>query len=141
MATQKILKIYLSPIRLSSASSVQTPHKIKSFKSLQPSVRLSRINLSSASSINMTGLQRAHCTNLFKNNLKITLSPLKSPILRKYNISTTNNLNDGRRRPYPSIFKCNSKRCRCCDYLNCNSIIKSTVNGRTFSVNINNDID
>ena len=82
MAQYKI-KVNISPLRLSSASSVQIPAKLKTFKYLQPYVRLSPISLSSATSVNMTGLQSAQCTNLFKNNLKIKLSPIKSHILKK----------------------------------------------------------
>ncbi len=136
----KIKGNILTP-RLSSASSVHIPTKLNTFKYMQPSICLSRINLSSATSVNVTGLQNAQCTHLFKNNLKIKLSPIKSHILKKYNISTPIKLNDGRRRSYPFIYKCNLKRCRCCSFLNCQSTIKSTVNGRTFSVNINSDVD
>ncbi len=133
---QKQIKINISPLRLSSASTVQIPSKLNYFNHLQPSVLLARMNLSSIRTINMTGLQSVKCINL-----KIKLSPIRSPILRKYNISTPANLNDGRRRSYPFIYKCNFKRCKCCSFLNCNSTLKSTVNGRTFSININSDID
>ena len=65
---------------------------------------------------------------LFRNHLKVRLSPLKSPVLRnsrsKYRRSVV----------YPSISKCNAKRCSCCKHLCCKSTIKSNVNGRQFSV-------
>ena len=40
---------------------------------------------------------------------------------------------------YPSISKCNAKRCRCCKHICCKITIKSNVNGRQFSVVIYSD--
>ena len=42
---------------------------------------------------------------------------------------------------YPSISKCNAKRCSCCKHLCCKSTIKSNVNGRQFSVITNSDLN
>ena len=42
---------------------------------------------------------------------------------------------------YPTISKCNAKRCSCCNHLCCKSTIKSNVNGRQFSVITNSDLD
>ena len=69
------------------------------------------------------------------NNLRVMLSPLKSPVLRKYS--------NPFKRPgmYPSISKCNAKRCNCCMHLCTNSIVTSSVNGRKFSVVNNSDLD
>ena len=63
------------------------------------------------------------------------LSPLKSPVLRKYS--------NPFKRPgmYPSISKCNAKRCNCCIHLCTNSTVTSSVNGRKFSVVNNSDLD
>ncbi len=80
MAQYKI-KVNISPLRLSSASSVQIPAKLKTFKYLQPYVRLSPINLSSATSVNMTGLQSAHCTNSFKNKIVTYQVPYSKKII------------------------------------------------------------
>ena len=74
---------------------------------------------------------------LFKNHLKVRLSPLKSPVLRnsrsKYRRSVVS----------PSVSKCNAKRCSCCKIYVVNHIhcIKSNVNGRQLSVSTNSDLD
>ena len=74
-------------------------------------------------------------TSIFHNNLRVMLSPLKSPVLRKYS--------NPFKRPgmYPSISKCNAKRCNCCMHLCTNSTVTSCVNGRKFSVVNNSDVD
>ena len=61
-----------------------------------PAVRLRPLNLLSASSVNLHGLAN---TNIFQNNLRVRLSPLKSPVLRKYS--------NPFKRPgmYPSTFR------------------------------------
>ena len=46
-----------------------------------PALRLRPLNLLSASSVNLHGLAN---TSIFHNNLRVMLSPLKSPVLRKY---------------------------------------------------------
>ena len=70
-----------------------------------------------------------------RNNLQIRLSPLKSPILRKY-------INPFKRPGmYPSISKCNAKKCNCCNHLCSKTTITSSVNGRTFSVVNDSDLD
>ena len=63
------------------------------------------------------------------------LSPLKSPVLRKYP--------NPFKRPgmYPCISKCNAKRCNCCMHLCTYSTVTSSVNGRKFSVVNNSDLD
>ena len=75
------LKITLTPLRLHSASSVRIPNSINNFRTLIPALRLRPLNLLSASSVNLHGLAN---TNIFHNNLRVMLSPLKSPVLRKY---------------------------------------------------------
>ena len=94
------LKITLTPLRLHSASSVRIPNSINNFRTLIPAVRLRPWNLLSASSVNLHGLAN---TGIFHNNLRVMLSPLKSPVLRKYS--------NPFKRPemYPSISKCNAK--------------------------------
>ena len=70
-----------------------------------------------------------------RNNLRVRLSKIKSPVLRKY-------LNPFKRPSmYPSISKCNAKSCNCCQHLCTNTTITSSVNGRTFSVINNSDLD
>ena len=95
-------------------------------------IGLRPLNLLSASSVNLHDLAN---TSIFHKNLRVMLSPLKSPILRKY----TNPF----KRPgmYPNISKCNAKRCNCCMHLCTNSTVTSSVNGRKFSVVNNSDLD
>ena len=92
-------------------------------------MRLRSLNLLSASSVNLHGLAN---TSIFHNNLRVMLSPLKSPVLRKYS--------NPFKRPgmYPSISKCNAKRCNCCMHLCTNSTVTSSVN---VSVVNNSDLD
>ena len=90
------------------------------------------INLFSASTVNLHG---ASNSNMFRNNLQIRLSPLKSLILRKY-------INPFKRPGmYPSISKCNAKKCNCYNHLCSKTTITSSVNGRTFSVVNDSDLD
>ena len=100
------------------------------------------MNLLSASSVNLHGLAASFVnlhglanTSIFHNNLRVMLSPLKSPVLRKYS--------NPFKRPgmYPSISKCNAKRCNCCKHLCTNSTVTSSVNGRKFSVVNKSDLD
>ena len=118
-------KLTISPLRLHSASFVRIPHSINNFRTMLPSVLVRPINLFSAASVNFSG---AGNTNMFKNHLRIRLSSLKSPILRKY----TNPFK--RSGMYPSISKCNAKKCRCCSHLCTSYTVSSSVNGRRFSV-------
>ena len=126
------LKITLTPLRLHSASSLRIPNSINNFRTLIPALRLRPLNLLSASSVNLHGSAN---TSIFHNNLRVMLSPLKSPVLRKYS--------NPFKRPgmYPSILKCNAKRCNCCMHLCTNSTVTSSVNGRKFSVVNNSDLD
>ena len=75
------LRITLTPLRLHSASSVRIPDFINNFRTLIPAVSLRPFNLLSASSVNLHGLANI---SIFHNNLRVLLSPLKSPALRKY---------------------------------------------------------
>ena len=132
MNNLKTVKILLSPLRLHSASSIQIPQSTIRYNSMLPSVYVSPLKLHSATKINLHGVSDSA---LFRNHLKVCLSPLKSPVLRnsrsKYRRSVV----------YPSISKCNAKRCSCCKHLCCKSTIKSNVNGRQFSVITNSDLD
>ena len=77
----KQIKITLTPLRLHSASSVRILNSINDFRTLIPALRLRPLNLLLASSVNLHGLAN---TSIFHNNLRVMLSPLKSPVLRKY---------------------------------------------------------
>ena len=126
------VKILLSSLRLPSASSKQIPQSTNRYNSMLPSVYVSTLKLHSATKINLHGVSDLA---LFRNHLKVRLSPLKSPVLRnsrsKYRRSVV----------YPSISKCNAKRCSCCKHLCCKSAIKSNVIGRQFSVITNSNLD
>ena len=127
------LGITLPSLKLYSASSVRIHHSINNFRTLIPAVRLRPLNLLLASSvINLHGLAN---TNIFHNNLRVRLSSLKSPVLRKYSILF--------KRPgmYPSISKCNAKMCNCCKHLCTNFTVTSSANRRKFSVVNNSDLD
>ena len=77
--------------------------------------------------------------NNFRDMLPtIRLSPLGSPIIRKY----TKPFNAFKRRGmYPNVSKCYAKRCVCCAHLCTKTTITSSVNGRKFSIINNNDLD
>ena len=126
------VKFLLSSLRLHSASSKQIPQSTNRYNSMLPSVYVSTLKLHSATRINLHGVSDSA---LFRNHLKVRLSPLKSPVLRnsrsKYRRSVV----------YPSICKCNAKRCSCCKHLYCKSTIKSNVIGIQFSVITNSNLD
>ena len=75
------LRITISPLRLHAASSVRIPTSTHSFRTLLPTVRMRPLNLFSASSVDLHG---ASNTNILRNNLRVKLSPIKSPVLLKY---------------------------------------------------------
>ena len=126
------VKITISPLRLHAASSVRIPTSAHSFRILLPILRIRPLNLFSASSVD---LHSASNTNVLRNNLRVRLSPIKSPVLRKY-------LNPFKKPSmYPSISKCNAKSCNFCQHLCTDTTITSSVNGRTFSIINNSDLD
>lgn len=128
--------INLKPIRIHSVSSVQVPRNITTFSSLQPFVRLKALDLRSASSFRVPSISINKC---FNNGPRVVLSPLKNSIrsVSSYFKRTLRRTH----RVYPTINKCNAKRCMCCSNIACNSTIKSSVNGRTFNVKLTSDVD
>ena len=126
MTISNRVKITTSPLRLHAASSVRIPTSTHSFRTLLPTVWIRPLNLFSASSVDFHG---AFNTNVLRNNLRVRLS------LIKY-------LNPFKRPSmYPSISKCNVKSWNCCQHLCTNTTITLSVNGRTFSVINNSDLD
>ena len=97
MVFSKRINISISPLRLHSASSVQIPSSTTKFNTMLPSIKIRPLHILSASSVNLHGITNS---NVFHYNLRIRLSPLKSPILCKY----TNPFK--RCGMYPSISKC-----------------------------------
>ena len=97
-------------------------------------LHLSTISLHLASSVRIPS-----SVNNFRDMLPtIRLSPLGSPIIRKY----TKPFNAfKRRRMYPNVSMYNAKRCVCYTHLCTNTIITSSVNSRPFSIINNNDMD
>ena len=77
MTTTNRLRITISPLRLHAASSVRIPTSTHSFRPLSPTVRMRPQNLFSASSVDLHG---ASNTNILRNNLRVRLSPIKSPV-------------------------------------------------------------
>ena len=73
------LRITISPLRLHAASST-VPNSTHSFLTLLTMVRMGPLNLFSASSVDLHGTSN---TNIFRNNLRVRLSPIKLPVLRK----------------------------------------------------------
>ena len=65
--------------RLHSASSIQIPQSTNRYNSMLPSVYVSPLKLHSATKNNLHGVSDSA---LFRNHLKVRLSPLKSPVLR-----------------------------------------------------------
>ena len=94
--TINLLEITSSPIRLHSASSLQIPRSTARFNSLLPTVNVSPLKLHSVS-INLYGTSNY---NIFRNHLRIRLSPIKSPILLKYKNPYIRN------SMYPTIVQC-----------------------------------
>ena len=76
-------KTIISPRRIQSASPVRIPQNIG--RSLLPTINITPLKLSSVSSIRLNGA--SNC-NIFCSSLRIRLSPVKSPIIRKYKIRT-----------------------------------------------------
>ena len=77
----------------------------------------------------------AHIILMFFAIIRVRLSPIKSPVVRKY-------LNPFKRPyMYPSISNWIAKSCNCYQHLCTNTTITSSVNGRTFSVINNSDLD
>ena len=132
MSFSKRINISVSPLSLYSASSVQIPSSTRKFNTMLPSIKMRPLNILSASSVNLHGMTNS---NVFHNNLRIRLSPLKSPILRKY----TNPFK--RCRMYPSTSKCSAMRCKCCKHSSTKTIVTSSVNGKQFSVINNSELD
>ena len=132
MNSLKTVKILLSPLWLHSASSIQIPQSTNRFNFMLPSVYVFPLKLHLATKIYLNGVSDSA---LFRNHLKVRLSPLKSPVLR-------NSRSMYRRSVvYPSISKCNAKRCSYCKHLCCTSTIKSNVNGIQFTVITFSDLD
>ena len=112
------VKITISPLRLHAASSVRIPTSTPSIRNSLPTVKIRPLNLISASSVNLYGASNSY---VLCNNLRVRLSHIKSPVLRKY-------LNPFKRPSmYPSISKCNAKSCNCCQHLYTNTTITSIL--------------
>ena len=118
-----------------SISSVIYPQCFTNNSAFQPIVRLKTLNLHSASTFHIPSMSINKC---FHGGPKVILSPLNNSIRR--NAPIIQRLLTKRLRVYPGIFKCNSNRCRCCNFLSCKSTIRSTVNNRVFSVKLLSDI-
>ena len=97
-----------------------------------PSIKIRPLNILSATSLNLHGITNS---NVFHNNPRITLYPLKSNILHKYTYLFK------RCGMNPSISECNVKRCKCSKHLSTKSTVTLSVNDRQFSVINNSELD
>ena len=88
-----------------------------------PSIYVSPLKLYSATKINLHGISGSA---LFRNHLKVFISPLKSLALKN---STSKNR---RSVIYPSISKCTAKRCSCCNIYVVNSLSNLTLMADNF---------
>lgn len=124
-------QIQFSPIRLHSVSTIHLRPNNYDIFSRRLSVSLPRTQLHSTTSV-----FPPNSTALFNNIPFVRLAPSNTYTLKKHNIqrSLTSHLNSGHN--LNSISKCNRKRCCACKYLSCKSVVKSTTNGRNFSINI-----
>ena len=130
MITTKRKIIIISPRRVQSAFSVRIPQNIGRF--LLPTFNITPLKLSFVSSIRLNGA--SYC-NIFRYSMRIRLSPVKSPIIRKYKNP------DKKRSLYPSISMCNVKSFICCSPLKNANQPFVLVNGRQFSIENNPDLD
>lgn len=129
-------KLVISPLKLHSVSTVHIPSAHNVF-TRKANVNIPKVNLHSASSFHIP-----NSTSIFKNIPMVKLTPLRSPIARRHyhGKSFHNSYWSSRQPSFPSISKCNVKRCSSCRYLSCKSNIRSTTNGRVFPINISTDI-
>ena len=107
-----------------------------------PSINLNALNLHSVRRCYIPSNANGH-NKLFNSKVKVILSPLKSPVIRKYQID--NKINNHIRDTtsgglYPKVGKCDSRKCICCTHLQTNSTIKSTVNNRSFNIILPKDV-
>lgn len=125
----------ISPLKL-RLSAVRIPTHVSNYSLIQPRVQLKKLNVLTAKSFH---LPARTMSNVFHNGPRVLLSPLRSSIIH-FNLNNRT-VSNSRRRAYPEIYKCNTKSCRCCKHISCKSTIKSSVNGRNFSINLDSDID
>lgn len=128
----------IQPLRVQSTFT-HINDKYRSLTKKFPTVNLSPLKLQSATSFHLPSFNKNAYNNVFRNNMRLCISPLGSSILKKYSIKLSSN--QQKDRLYSSIYNCNSKRCVCCKYLSHKSTVTSSVNGRTFNVKINTDVD
>ena len=129
-------KLQISPLKLYSASTVRLPSSGHNIFTNKPSLNIPKVNFHSATSVYLP-----NNSNIFNTKPVIKLTPLKSPLRRRYyGRSYHNSYWNSRRKIYPEINKCNARRCSSCKYLSCESTIKSSTNGRVFPINISTDI-
>ena len=98
-----------------------------------PSIKIRPLNVLSASSVNLHGITDS---NVFHNNPRIGLSPLKSHSLRKYT-------NPFKNVECTLVFLSAMPRGvnRCCKHLSTKITVTSSVNGIQFSVINNSELD
>lgn len=111
------------------SSSDRTPKPLQSICSTLPSINIKRLNLYSATSLQVTNNALSN-DKIFSNKARVIVSPLRSNVLKSLKNSNVFKLDDGFR---PQVSMCNARRCICCPLFQTNSNISSSVNNRTFN--------
>lgn len=123
-----------TPFSLHSLASV---NKVQPLNNLQPTVQLHRLKLNTGSTYLIPS--STSFNHGFHNAPRVVLSPLRTSLVKLTRINYVSP--NSRHRVYPKISKCNAKKCMCCKHISSQTTIKSTVNGRTFSILLNKDVD
>lgn len=100
---------------------------VKSTSLKTPVINIRRLNLHQATSCRITS-DAMKDYKLF-NRLRVVVSPLKFPVVRKINRSI-----------FPKITKCMASRCLCCSFLHAKTNVVSSVNNRTFNCIIKENV-
>ena len=122
--------IYISPLKLHNVSTVHLSHGADDIFSRRVTVNISPIKLHPSS-----GVYISNSSNLFLRQSCILRNvPISHVKISPAQMQSGHNM-------YFNIYKCNYKRCSTCRFLNCNSTVKSTVNGRIFNISLPCDVD
>ena len=106
-----------------------------------PRIKLTPLRLPSVTTV--TFPSSSFNSNKLFSSPRVLLSPLKFKPRRLITPTTPSagSTFNNKYRGFSTISKCNGKRCGMCSIINCNSTITSSVNGQTFKIQIDNDID
>jgi hypothetical protein len=91
-------------------------------------VNIRKLNLHFANTCQVSSNNNSN-NKLLCKSLRVVVSPLKLP-----------ERHTKRRGLFPNIFKCNSRTCMCCSFLQTSHVINSSINRRNFNCSLNEDI-